>query len=41
MTTIWLLGGIVLMLTVRRDAGTPLLPLEDPVVLKGNALKGW
>jgi amino acid transporter len=40
LTAIWLLGGIVLMLTVRRDAGTPLLPLEDPVALKGNALKG-
>ena len=40
LAAIWLLGGMVLMLTVRRAAGTPLLPLEDPVALEGNALKG-
>lgn len=29
LAAIWLLGGIVLMLSVRRAAGTPLLPLDS------------
>src|SRR5208282_650189 len=29
LAAVWLLGGIVVMLTVRRAAGTPLLPLDS------------
>jgi amino acid transporter len=37
LAALWLLIGIVLVLTVRRAAGTPLLPLDAPVVLENGA----
>jgi len=48
LAALWLLIGIVLVLTVRRAAGTPLLPLDSvstlqpdvPVLLEGSAHEG-
>jgi amino acid transporter len=48
LAAVWLLGGIIVMLTVRRAAGTPLLPLDAvnllhpkiSVGLEGEALEG-
>ena len=48
LAAVWLLGGIVLMLTLRRAAGTPLLPLDAvsrlqanvPAALEGKAVEG-
>ncbi len=48
LAAVWLLAGVVLVLTVRRAAGTPLLPLDPvsilhpnvPVALEGNAIEG-
>jgi amino acid transporter len=37
LAALWLLIGIVLVLTVRRAAGKPLLPLDAPVVLENGA----
>jgi amino acid transporter len=41
LAAVWLLAGIVVVLTVRRAAGTPLLPLDSvSVVLEGSAQEG-
>jgi amino acid transporter len=36
---VWLLVGLIVVLTVRRAAGTPLLPLDAPVVLQSSLQK--
>jgi amino acid transporter len=40
LAAVWLLAGIVVVLTVRRAAGTPLLPLDSVSMLEGGAKEG-
>lgn len=40
LAAVWLLVGIAVVLTVRRAAGTPLLPLDSVSMLHPNALQG-
>jgi amino acid transporter len=39
LAAVWLLAGIIVVLTVRRAAGTPLLPLDSAGIVQPNALE--